>query len=525
MSEDHVRIFDTTLRDGEQSAGVNLNTAEKLQIAHNLARMKADVIEAGFPAASPGDMEAVKTIAANVRGPVIAGLARTRKEDIDAAWEAVKEAEKPRIHTFIATSDIHLEHKLCMTREQVKEEVRRAVTQAKSCVDDVEFSAEDGSRTDMDFICEVFRIAVECGATTLNIPDTVGYALPEEFSRFVGEIISKTGAGDDVVWSCHCHNDLGLAVANSLEAVRRGVRQVECTVNGLGERAGNASMEEIVMALRTKRSHFGVQTRIDTTCLCGVSNLVSSLTGFSVPPNKAIVGANAFAHEAGIHQHGVLCNKATYEIMKPEDVGAGTKLVLGKHSGKHAFRKQLADLGFDLTEDQVRQAFKLFKQLSDRKEMVTDGDLEALIVDEILSVTPDRRFTLEEFSVQAAQGSGTAAITLSENGTVWSDAATGNGPVDAAYAALKRLTKLDPVLTSYRVKAASRKSDAVGEARITLALGDVSAQGRGASTDVIEASIKAYVNAVNRLHQVAAAKGVALDAPNTGAGHSVETLV
>jgi 2-isopropylmalate synthase len=524
MNPTHVRIFDTTLRDGEQSAGVNLNTAEKLQIASQLARMKVDIIEAGFPAASPGDMEAVREIARRIRGPIIAALARTRKEDIDTAWKAVEEAERPRIHTFIATSDIHMIHKLGMSHDQVKEEVRRAVTQARSLVNDVEFSAEDGSRSDMDFICEVFRIAVECGATTLNIPDTVGYALPEEFSGFVAEIIRRTGAGNDIIWSCHCHNDLGLAVANSLEAVKQGVRQVECTVNGLGERAGNASMEEVVMGLRTKKSHFGVETRVDTTCLCGASHLVSRLTGFPVPPNKAIVGANAFAHEAGIHQHGVLCNKATYEIMKPEDVGAGTRLVLGKHSGKHAFRKQLSDLGFVLSEDQVRQAFTLFKQLSDLKEMVTDGDLEALIVDEILSVVPSHRFNLEDFSVQASHGTGTAAITLSENDTRWSDAATGNGPIDASYEALKRLTRINPVLTSYHVQAVSHRSDAVGEARITLALGNISAQGRGASTDVIEASIKAYVNAINRLHQIAAAKGVVIDGPDFGRSDSVRKI-
>ena len=352
----------------------------------------------------------------------------------------------------------------------------------------------------------------------------MGYSLPEEFSRFVAEIIGRTDVGDDVVWSCHCHNDLGLAVANSLEAVRRGVRQVECTVNGIGERAGNASMEEIVMGLRTKRSHFAVQTRVDTAGLCGLSHLVSSLTGFPVPPNKAIVGANAFAHEAGIHQHGVLCNRATYEIMRPEDVGAGTKLVLGKHSGKHAFRKRVVDLGFDLTDEQVTQAFQLFKQLCDRKEMVTDGDLEAMIVDEFLTNTNCRRFSLEGFSVQATHGAGTATITLSENGTTWSDAATGNGPVDAAYAALKRLTKLEPILTSYRVQAVSHRSDAVGEAHITLALGEISAQGRGASTDVIEASIKAYVNAINRLHQVAASKGVTINGDDLGPGDPVQEV-
>ncbi len=517
MSEDHVRIFDTTLRDGEQAAGVNLNTAEKLQIAHQLGRMGVDVIEAGFPASSPGDFEAVQRIAREVEGPVIAGLARTRAEDIDAAYRAVKDAKKPRIHTFIATSDIHLEYKLKMSREEVLEETRRAVTQARRLVEDVEFSAEDASRSDMDFLVEVFKAAASCGATTLNIPDTVGYALPDEFSAFVEEIIRRTGAPENVIWSCHCHNDLGLAVANSLEAVKRGVRQVECTVNGLGERAGNASMEEIAMALKTKHEHYGTQTRLDTTRLYSVSRLVSSLTGFTVPPNKAVVGANAFAHEAGIHQHGVLCNRATYEIMRPEDVGApGSQLVLGKHSGRHAFSKRVEDLGFSLTKEQIKEAFGFFKDLCDRKEMVTDNDIEALVVDEILAVNPSRKYALKGFSVQAAEGRGTATITLSDGGKDVTDAATGNGPVNASYAALKRLMDIDPELTTYRITAVSEKSDAIGEARITLRLGGLTAQGRGASTDVIEASIKAYVNAVNRLYQLAAAKGVSLDGPNAG---------
>lgn len=517
MSEDHVRIFDTTLRDGEQAAGVNLNTAEKIQIAHQLARLGVDVIEAGFPASSPGDFEAVQRIAREVDGPVIAGLARTRAEDIDAAYRAVKDAKKPRIHTFIATSDIHLEYKLKMSREEVLEETRRAVTQARSLVDDVEFSAEDASRSDMDFLVEVFRTAARCGATTLNIPDTVGYALPGEFSAFVEEIIRRTGAPEEVVWSCHCHNDLGLAVANSLEAVKRGVRQVECTVNGLGERAGNASMEEIVMALKTKHEHFGTQTRLDTTRLYSVSRLVSNLTGFTVPPNKAVVGANAFAHEAGIHQHGVLCNRATYEIMRPEDVGApGSQLVLGKHSGRHAFSKRLEDLGFNLTKEQIAEAFRLFKDLCDRKEMVTDSDIEALVVDEILAVNPMRKYALKDFSVQAGHKCGTATITLLDGEREVTDAATGNGPVNASYAALKRLMGINPELATYRITAVSEKSDAIGEARITLKLAGLTAQGRGASTDVIEASIKAYINAVNRLYQLAAAKGVSLDVPNAG---------
>ena len=359
MAEDFVRIFDTTLRDGEQSAGVNLNTAEKIQIAHQLARAKVDVIEAGFPAASPGDLDAVRRIAREVGGPIIAGLARTRKEDLDAAYEAVKDAAKPRIHTFIATSDIHLEYKLKMTRQEVLEEVRRGVSHARSLVEDVEFSAEDASRSDPEFLAEVFRLATECGATTLNIPDTVGYSVPDRFGSFVKRIIDLANLGNRVIWSCHCHNDLGLATANSVEAVRAGVRQIECAVNGLGERAGNAALEESVMALRTRSQHYGVDTRIDSTKLCGLSSLVSRLTGFSVPPNKAIVGANAFAHEAGIHQHGVLCNKETYEIMRPEDVGAsGTKLVMGKHSGKHAFQDRVSSLGFNLNKEEIAQGLR-----------------------------------------------------------------------------------------------------------------------------------------------------------------------
>jgi len=512
MSDDYVRIFDTTLRDGEQAAGINLNTAEKIQIAHQLASMGVDIIEAGFPAASPGDFEAVSTIAKEVQGPVIAGLARTRPEDIEAAYNAVKHAEKPRIHTFIATSDIHMKYKLKMDRKQVLEEIKRAVTQAKGYVDDVEFSAEDASRSDLDFVVEAFKTAIECGATTINIPDTVGYALPVEFGDFVEEIIKRVDAPSNVIWSCHCHNDLGLAVANSLEAVKRGVRQVECTINGLGERAGNAAMEEIVMALKTKKNYFGVESRLSTTKLYSISKLVSKLTGFTVPPNKAIVGDNAFAHEAGIHQHGILCNKATYEIMKPEDVGApGTKLHLGKHSGKHAFTKRLEDLGFALSKEEIAHAFKLFKDLCDKKEIVTDGDIEALVVDEILAASSTRKFKLVSFSVSASAGKGTATITLTDGKEEKSDAAVGNGPVDASYAALKRIIGIDPKLESYRVHAVSERSDAVGEARVLLSYKGLEAQGRGASTDVVEASIKAYINATNRLYQLAAVRGVDID--------------
>ncbi|MCF7935370.1 MAG: 2-isopropylmalate synthase [Synergistales bacterium] len=519
MQPDHVRIFDTTLRDGEQSAGINLNTAEKIQIAHHLANMKVDVIEAGFPAASQGDLDAVRSIAREVRGSTIAGLARTRSGDIEAAYEAVKEAEHPRIHTFIATSDIHMEHKLRLSREEVLAETRRAVAQAKSLVEDVEFSAEDASRSDPAFLVEVFKTAIEEGATTCNIPDTVGYSVPDEFAAFVRDIIDRVGAGDDVVWSVHCHNDLGLAVSNSLAGVQNGVRQVECTINGLGERAGNASLEEIVMALRTRKDQFGAETYLDTRKLYSASRLVSRLTGFIVPRNKAVVGLNAFAHEAGIHQHGVLCNKATYEIMTPEDVGApGSELVLGKHSGKHAFRNEVEGLGYNLNDDQLKQAFKLFKALSDRKEIVTDGDLEALIVDDILAVEPERRFVLYDFNVHVSgHGKGTSTVTLWDGEKEISDAATGNGPIDASCEAIKRIIGLDPELMEWRMNAVSGKSDAVGEARVTLKQNGVQAGGRGASTDVVEASLKAYVNAVNRLYRLAAAKGVELhDAVHNG---------
>ncbi|MEA4877540.1 MAG: 2-isopropylmalate synthase [Aminobacterium sp.] len=380
-----IRIFDTTLRDGEQAAGINLNKEEKLQIATQLAKMKVDIIEAGFPAASHGDFEAVKRIADNVSGTTIAGLARTKRHDIGTAYEALKSAAHPMIHTFIATSPIHMEYKLKMTPQEVLAEVEKGVTFARSLVESVEFSAEDASRSDPSFLAEVFRTAARCGATTLNIPDTVGYAVPHEFAGFIKTVIKASGL-NNVTWSVHCHNDLGLAVANSLSAIRAGARQVECTINGIGERAGNTSLEEVVMALKTRKDCFQYETNLDTTCLYTLSSLVSRMTGFAVPPNKAIVGANAFAHEAGIHQHGVLCNKATYEIMNPEDVGApGSRLVLGKHSGKHAFRKQIEELGFSISEDRLTETMTLFKELCDRKEIVTSDDLEAMITSNLLA--------------------------------------------------------------------------------------------------------------------------------------------
>ena len=511
MTPDKVRIFDTTLRDGEQSPGINLNRAEKLQIARQLARLGVDVIEAGFPAASEGDLESVRAIAREVKGPIVAGLARTRNEDIMAAWEGVRHAERPRIHTFIATSDIHLEHKLRMSRDEVLEEVRRAVTLARSLTDDVEFSAEDASRSDPAFLAQVFHLAVACGARTLNVPDTVGYAVPAEFGAFLADVMARVDAGRDVIWSVHCHDDLGLAVANSLEAVRCGARQVECTVNGIGERAGNAAMEEIVMALRVRRGADGPDTTLDTTVFQSLSGLVSRLTGFPVPPNKAIVGRNAFAHEAGIHQHGVLRHRSTYEIMKAEDVGApSSRLVLGKHSGRHAFASRIEAMGYALEPEAVEEIFVLFKNLCDKKEMVTDDDLEALIVDEVLSVSSQKRLVLKDYMVQSAgRDRATATVTLMDGDAEKTDAATGNGPVDAAFSAVKRLMALEPKLLSYRIEAVTERADAIGQASLSISLDGVSAAGRGASTDVIEASLKAYVNALNRVFQIQEGRQVA----------------
>ena len=511
MTPDKVRIFDTTLRDGEQSPGINLNRAEKLQIARQLARLGVDVIEAGFPAASEGDLESVRAIAREVKGPIVAGLARTRNEDIMAAWEGVRHAERPRIHTFIATSDIHLEHKLRMSRDEVLEEVRRAVTLARSLTDDVEFSAEDASRSDPAFLAQVFHLAVACGARTLNVPDTVGYAVPAEFGAFLADVMARVDAGRDVIWSVHCHDDLGLAVANSLEAVRCGARQVECTVNGIGERAGNAAMAEIVMALRVRRGADGPDTTLDTTVFQSLSGLVSRLTGFPVPPNKAIVGRNAFAHEAGIHQHGVLRHRSTYEIMKAEDVGApSSRLVLGKHSGRHAFASRIEAMGYALEPEAVEEIFVLFKNLCDKKEMVTDDDLEALIVDEVLSVSSQKRLVLKDYMVQSAgRDRATATVTLMDGDAEKTDAATGNGPVDAAFSAVKRLMALEPKLLSSRIEAVTERADAIGQASLSISLDGVSAAGRGASTDVIEASLKAYVNALNRVFQIQEGRQVA----------------
>ncbi|MDR1915853.1 MAG: 2-isopropylmalate synthase [Synergistaceae bacterium] len=506
-----VRIFDTTMRDGEQAARINLNTGEKVQIARQLERLGVDIIEAGFPASSPGDYDAVLNVAQEVKTPVVAGLARTREEDITVAGEALRNAAHPRIHVFIATSPIHMEYKLKLTPAEVLKEAERGVRLARSITNDVEFSAEDASRSDVDFLVEVFTLAAECGATTLNIPDTVGYAMPSEFEAFCRTIINRVNKRD-VIWSVHCHNDLGLGVANSLAAVRAGARQVECTINGLGERAGNASMEEIVMGLRTRADQFEAVTRIDTTKFFSTSKLVSLLTGVPVQPNKAIVGINAFSHEAGIHQHGMLCNKATYEIMTPESVGApGTDLHLGKHSGRHAFNERVEKLGYQLTGEQSVSAFEYFKELCDKKKDVSDGDIEAFLMDRIIQVTPESRYDLKDYAVTVGSGGKpTASITLAHGDTETTEAAVGNGPVDAAYKAILKILTFSPELTEFRIRATSELADALGEAHVILRYKDIKAQGRGASTDIIEATIRAYIEAVNRLYSVAAAKEVTI---------------
>ncbi len=516
FDQNRVYFFDTTLRDGEQAAGVNLNAAEKLQIAKQLAKLKVDVIEGGFPAASPGDFNCVKSIAREVRGVTVAGLARTREGDIRAAAQALTEAGRSRIHTFIATSEIHMTHKLKMTPDQVVSEARSAVSLARSLADEVEFSAEDASRSDLDFLVRIFKVAVEAGATIINIPDTVGYAMPDQFARFVKDVIAGVGAPESVIYSVHAHNDLGLAVANSLAAVGAGVRQVEGAINGMGERGGNAAIEEVAMSLKTRNDIYNLKVGLDCTRLYPISRLVSRLSGVAVPPNKAIVGANAFAHESGIHQHGVLAHRETYEIMRAEDVGSvPAVMILGKHSGRHAFRDRLETLGYQLDDEQVGKAFEMFKKLCDEKKDVTDGDIEALIADQVLNVQPEHRFELAQYAIGVGPGLATATVVISRDGEEMRDAGTGNGPVDAAFSAIKRAIHFEPMLENFSIRATSPRSDAMGETVVVLRHGEVTAQGRGVDTDIVKASIQAYINAVNRLYTQAAAREIRLDeAPN-----------
>jgi 2-isopropylmalate synthase len=496
--KDRVKIFDTTLRDGEQSPGISLGRHEKLEIAHQLARLGVDVIEAGFPITSPGDFEAVQAIAREVHGPVICGLARTGKQDIDAAWNAIKDSERPRIHTFIATSDIHIERKLQTTREDVKGQARAAVVHARQYTDDVEFSPEDGSRSDVEFMAEVIQIAIDEGATTINVPDTVGYTMPDEYAEMWRRLYELVPGLAGVTTSVHCHNDLGLAVANSFAGVMAGARQVEGAINGIGERAGNASVEEIVMLLHTRESSVGVWTGLNTREIARTSRLVSRLTGYPVQPNKAIVGRNAFAHEAGIHQDGVLKERTTYEIMDATTIGLEqNSIVLGKHSGRHALRKALEELGFQVEGAALNAAFRRFKEVADKKKKVTALDLEAIVSDEMKQAPA--AFAIESFEVEASNvRSPLAKVTVRmPDGTVESGSFTGDGPVDAFFSAINAATGHDARLKEYHVSAVTGGRDALGEVTVLLELGGRLASGAGVSTDILEASGKAYLRALS----------------------------
>jgi len=497
---DRVIIFDTTLRDGEQAAGGTLNIQEKLEIARRLEKLGVDVIEAGFPISSPGDFEAVKLIAQEVRTPVICALARAKPNDIDRAWEAVKEAKHPRIHVFLAASDIHLAYQLKKSREEVLQVSRAMVARAKQYTDDIEFSPMDASRTEPEYLYQILEGVIEAGATTVNIPDTVGYAIPSEFGQLIEGIFQNVPNINQAIVSVHCHDDLGLAVANSLEAVKQGARQVECTINGIGERAGNASLEEVVMAIKTRQDLFNLTTNIKTEHIYKTSRLVSELTGFLVQPNKAIVGANAFRHESGIHQDGVIKMPTTFEIIDPRTVGIpASSLVLGKLSGRHAFKERLAELGYSLSGEDLNRAFAAFKELADKKKEVTDKDIESLVAEEQRTVS--EAYHLDRIQVSCGdRGIPTAAVRLiAPDGKVLADAALGAGPVDAVYQAINRLVGVPNVLAEFTVKSVTGGIDAIGEVLIRIESEGVSYTGRGADTDIIVASGKAYINALNRL--------------------------
>lgn len=494
-----IRIFDTTLRDGEQCPGASMSASEKLEVAFQLARLNVDVIEAGFPISSPGDFDSVRQIAREVRGPIICGLARAVPGDIDRAGEAVQDAQRSRIHTFIATSDIHLKHKLRKSREQVLEMAVAAVTQARKWVEDVEFSPEDAARSDLDYLCQVVEAVIKAGATTINIPDTVGYAVPEQFGNIFSTLINKVPGAENVIFSCHCHNDLGLAVANSLAAVRAGARQIECTINGIGERAGNTSLEEVVMALRTRKDYYGADTAVNTDQIIRSSRLVSKVTGFVVQPNKAIVGVNAFAHAAGIHQDGVLKEQTTYEIMKPEDVGLDSnKLVLSSRSGRHAFKVRMEALGYSLANDDVERAYVRFLEVADKKKVVYDEDLIALMADS--EGLHDSEYALEYMTVMTSlEGVPTATVRLLRGEERLTEVGTGVGSVDAVYRTIDKMIPTEHQLIDYIVSAVTGGTDALAEVTVRLGRGEQVFTGRVASLDVIEASAKAYLQALNKL--------------------------
>ena len=500
MSGNRIRIFDTTLRDGEQAPGCSMTPREKLRIAKALAELNVDVIEAGFPAASPGDFESVKAIADEDFGPVICGLARCNPEDIEKVHAAVKGAKRHRIHVFVATSQIHREYKLKMAKEEIIKSAVGAVTMARELCDDVEFSPEDASRTEHSYLAEVVSAAIEAGATTVNIPDTVGYTVPAEFDRLFRYLIEHVGGINDITLSVHCHDDLGMAVANSLAAVHAGARQVECTINGIGERAGNCSLEEIVMALKTRSEFFGLHTDIETTRLYPTSRLVSSVTGMHVPRNKAIVGENAFAHEAGIHQHGMLQHSSTYEIMRPQDVGISrSSLVLGKHSGRHAFRDRVRELGFELDEFEINRAFQEFKKLADKKKDLYDGDIEAIIMHVDSSSPGPWVMKLLEVHSSTEHEARAKVVLVGENGEHVEERAEGDGPIAASFQALERVTGVDLTLKKFEVRSASMGGDAQGEVTVTVEHNGVSYRGHGTSVDTVEAGSRAYLEVINRV--------------------------
>ncbi|TSA42406.1 MAG: 2-isopropylmalate synthase [Betaproteobacteria bacterium] len=503
MNKDKLIIFDTTMRDGEQSPGASMTKDEKLRIARQLERMRVDVIEAGFPAASDGDFEAVKAVAGIVKDSTVCGLARANEKDVRRCGEAVRGARSPRVHTFIATSPIHMEKKLRMEPSQVIAQAVQAVKWAREYTDNVEFSPEDAGRSDIDFLCRILEQVIKAGATTINVPDTVGYTLPEYFGGLIRKLRERIPNSDQAVWSVHCHNDLGLAVANSLSAVLNGARQVECTINGLGERAGNASLEEIVMAVRTRQDVFPCDTNIDATQIVPASRLVSGITGFTVQPNKAIVGANAFAHEAGIHQDGVLKSRDTYEIMRAQDVGWVTnKLVLGKHSGRNAFKARLTELGIVLpSEEALNAAFKRFKDLADKKHEIFDEDLQALISEEESEHLDSEHYHLVSLTAHSETGElPYAKIVVSEAGKEKPAQATGSGPVDASFKAIESIVKSGAELLLYSVNNITSGTDSQGEVTVRLSKGGRIVNGLGADTDIVVASAKAYINALNKLH-------------------------
>ena len=500
--QDKLIIFDTTLRDGEQSPGAAMTKEEKIRIARQLEKLGVDIIEAGFAAASPGDFDAIHSIAGIIKESTVCSLARASENDVRRAGEAIKPAKKGRIHTFIATSPIHMENKLRMTPDQVVERAVQAVKWAKEYTDDVEFSAEDAVRSEMDFLVRVFDAVIQAGAKTINVPDTVGYSIPALWGERIKQLIERVPNSDKVVWSTHCHNDLGMAVANSLAAVMNGARQVECTINGLGERAGNASLEEIVMAVKTRKDIFTCDSRVDTTQIVPTSKLVSSITGYPVQPNKAIVGANAFAHESGIHQDGVLKHRETYEIMRAEDVGwNANKLTLGKLSGRNAFRTRLKELGIELdSEDALNAAFARFKELADKKSEIFDEDLQALVSDEIVSEAGEN-YKLVYLNVCSQTGETPhARITVLDNSVERSAEADGGGPVDASFKAIERIADSGAELLLYSVNNITTGTDAQGEVTVRLTRGGRIVNGQGADTDIVIASAKAYLNALNKLH-------------------------